>query len=59
MFKAVDEKLLALSREIAGLRESRSESGGKSIGTHAVVAYVIAAISIILALLGFASRFVN
>jgi hypothetical protein len=59
MFKAVDEKLLALSREIAGLRESRSESGGKSIGTHAVVAYVIAAISIILALLGFASRFIS
>ena len=44
------------NKEIAGLRESRSEGGGKSIGMREVVAYVIAAISIILTVLGFATH---
>jgi hypothetical protein len=55
----LNSRIEALIKDIASLRESRSESGGKSLGTHAVIAYVIAAISIILALLGFASRFIN
>jgi hypothetical protein len=36
---------------IANLRESRSEGSGKSLGVHAVVAYIIAGSAILLALI--------
>lgn len=40
-----------ISKEIAGLRESRSEISGKTIGSHAMWGYVLAAISVAGALL--------
>ena len=44
MFKSVDEKAEALAKEIASLRESRSEGGGKSTGLREMWGYVLAAV---------------
>ena len=47
MFKSVDEKVLMLGKEVAGLRESRSEGGGRSLGTHEMWGYVLSAVLLI------------
>ena len=62
LFKALEDKIYsvrdeataranALGKDIADLRESRSEGSGKALGSHAVVAYVIAAASLLIAVL--------
>jgi ATP-dependent helicase/DNAse subunit B len=54
-FKALEDKADAiresLTKEIAGLRESRSESSGKSLGASALWAYLFAFAGIALALI--------
>jgi hypothetical protein len=47
---AVEKSNEGLQKDIAGLRESRSESGGSKTGTRELMAYIIAASGIALAL---------
>lgn len=51
-----DPQLVELMTEMKGLRESRSESGGKFKGAQAVWGYIIGAAGLLLAIASFALR---
>jgi hypothetical protein len=41
-----ERRLDVIAKEIAGLRESRSEIGGKAAGSHALFGYIVAGVSL-------------
>jgi hypothetical protein len=56
----VETEIKALRAEIAGLRESRAEGGGRSLGSHAMWGYVVGAVGFalsVLSLIGLVLKF--
>jgi hypothetical protein len=56
LFRQLTEKYENVMREIAGLRESRSEVTGTKIGSNQIIAYLLAAAGVALALISFLTR---
>ena len=50
----LERRLEAINKELASLRESRSESTGRDMGSHAVWGYLLAAITVVGSLVGLA-----